>query len=314
MSRALRRAALAAVALLAAGGVLGYVRTRSPKGVCLWWASRQVPYAVNDFTVNAAVQVCGAPASTAVQSSVQASFTTWTQATLGGAASPCTDLRLVSRGTTPSTNTGLDGVNLVVFRRGLCSDGAIVPAGDPCFAAGTCADGFNCWDTSEPQHAAEDIVALTTASYDTRTGEILDADMELNAWMGSGPSPPGYYFTCVNPVAPPCILPGQANCISMDVQNTVTHEAGHFLGLDHTSVAGATMAATASIGETAKRSLEPDDVQGICAIYPAGAPATTCGTVSKGGCGCGAGGAGEWLGLAALLLLRRRWRCQVGVG
>ncbi len=74
----------------------------------------------------------------------------------------------------------------------------------------------------------------------------------------------------------------------MDLQNTVTHEAGHFLGLahpceadpgtatangvpvcsGHPEMTSVTMFPSASPGEISKRTLAPDDVEGVCAIYP----------------------------------------------
>ena len=59
---------------------------------------------------------------------------------------------------------------------------------------------------------------------------------------------------------------------SFDVQDIVTHEAGHFQGLGHDTVPpidpNATMYATATPGETKKRTLQPDDLAGIHAAYP----------------------------------------------
>ncbi|MCC6624729.1 MAG: matrixin family metalloprotease [Deltaproteobacteria bacterium] len=52
-----------------------------------------------------------------------------------------------------------------------------------------------------------------------------------------------------------------------DLASTLTHELGHVLGLDHSDVAAATMARSADPGECDKRSLDPDDVAGICASY-----------------------------------------------
>ena len=53
----------------------------------------------------------------------------------------------------------------------------------------------------------------------------------------------------------------------IDALNTLTHEAGHFLGLDHSSDHEATMYAQAPPGEIKKRSLETDDKNGICFLY-----------------------------------------------
>jgi hypothetical protein len=53
----------------------------------------------------------------------------------------------------------------------------------------------------------------------------------------------------------------------VDLENVVTHEAGHFLGLGHSTVQNSTMVANAGLGETTNRSLEVDDEMGICSIY-----------------------------------------------
>lgn len=84
------------------------------------------------------------------------------------------------------------------------------------------------------------------------TGEIVDADMLLNPTLGN-------LTICGDDCA------DEQNDI--DIQNVVTHEAGHFLGLAHTDVDGATMSPTAPVGQVEKRDLADDDVQGLCAIY-----------------------------------------------
>lgn len=56
----------------------------------------------------------------------------------------------------------------------------------------------------------------------------------------------------------------------MDLQSVVTHEAGHFLGLDHSSTYAATMYASTGSGETQQRDLHSDDIAGVCALYPTG--------------------------------------------
>jgi hypothetical protein len=52
-----------------------------------------------------------------------------------------------------------------------------------------------------------------------------------------------------------------------DLQNTATHEFGHVFGLTHVSSTYNTMAPTATMGETYKRSLASGDVLGLRAIY-----------------------------------------------
>ena len=93
----------------------------------------------------------------------------------------------------------------------------------------------------------------------------------------------------------------------MDLRNTMTHEVGHFLGLSHSHLSASTMFARATQGETRKRVLSADAVEGMCGIYPRGEAVTTCGSQAEG---CSTVGAPDtWLGIAALaLLLRRRPR------
>ena len=52
-----------------------------------------------------------------------------------------------------------------------------------------------------------------------------------------------------------------------DVQNVMTHEFGHMLGLGHSDVTGATMVQGTYYGDISKRTLEQDDINGFNAIY-----------------------------------------------
>lgn len=55
-----------------------------------------------------------------------------------------------------------------------------------------------------------------------------------------------------------------------DLQNTVTHEFGHVLGLDHSNDPHACMFSTAVRGEITKRDLNEDDIAGLQWLYSAG--------------------------------------------
>jgi MYXO-CTERM domain-containing protein len=119
----------------------------------------------------------------------------------------------------------------------------------------------------------------------------------------ANPPSHGWYFTCfpgATTQPPLCKTYGETGCAYVDLQNTITHEVGHVIGLAHSPVAGATMSATTAPREITKRDLAADDVAAVCAVYPHG----------SGGCGCGsaeAAGAGS-LVLAALALRRPRRR------
>jgi len=88
-----------------------------------------------------------------------------------------------------------------------------------------------------------------------------------------------------------------------DIRRVLLHEFGHVLGLDHPDLNGQTVQAIMNSQESDIDRLQPDDIAGIRAIYPGGAPP---GAVS--GCRLAPGGsANVWpLVLPALLLLRRR--------
>jgi hypothetical protein len=102
------------------------------------------------------------------------------------------------------------------------------------------------WPYDDPEKAT---LALTTVNFDTTTGEIKDADMEINT--------ADHDFSTGDPVDPN----------KFDLLSVVTHEAGHFLGLAHSSEATAVMYAREPPGATNMRQLTADDVDAICTVY-----------------------------------------------
>lgn len=151
--------------------------------------------------------------------------------------------------------------NVILFREVSCLDA--VEQGDPCWEDGTCGNAYQCWEHGEG------VIGLTTSTYSLRTGHVLDADIELNASL-----PGGFLFTTVS--SPPCEGIPSTSCVAMDLQNTMTHELGHVVGLDHVTTPGSTMEATAPPGETRKRILDVGSAEGFCSIYPRGLPPTQC--------------------------------------
>lgn len=142
-----------------------------------------------------------------------------------------------------------------------------------------------------PKEDADTTLALTTVTFNTETGEIYDADMEIN--------------TANNPITT-SDPPGR---VFYDLHSILTHEAGHFLGLAHTNLKQPadktqtpTMYARYEQKEVYMRDPSQDDVCAICAAYPPGRPALCdatprrglaleCGggdpeTTTKGGCRC----------------------------
>lgn len=156
-----------------------------------------------------------------------------------------------------------------------------------------------------------DAVGLTTLTYDTSDGRILDSDVEMNGLR--------FDFTT-----------GDTD-VRYDVWNTMAHEAGHMIGFDESDVRDSTMWPRTYAGETYKRDLSSDDVEAVCAIYPLAADPGACNgpyggldlvcTSGDDGCGCraaGRGGAGPPAAGGAMLLLallgiaRRATRCGTG--
>ncbi len=279
-------------------------------GPCVFWATRTPHFSINAL---GSTHLSGPDQFTAVENG----FAAW-------AMPSCTDLAPQYDGTTVRTDVAYDpdaSINLVVFRSVLCSE--VVPDGSVCLTEpGACDDTFNCLDDSY-----SDGIAITHVFSLADSGFILGAGVELNdrdtlfstvngppcdplcPWPDGGEGDGG----CVGPPVPPHSTVNPT-CVVYDVWNTCAHEAGHFLGFAHTTDPDAVMFPTAAIGDTNKRSLHADDEQGVCTVYPTGAPASLLcpgydagydagvGPAS-GGCGCGSGGGSGLAVIAPLLAL-----------
>jgi MYXO-CTERM domain-containing protein len=105
-------------------------------------------------------------------------------------------------------------------------------------------------DNTWPHNDSNNTLALTTVTFDSTSGEIYDADMEINTAQQT--------LTVHDPIP----------ADGYDLSSIVTHETGHFLGMAHSGDTAATMYAHYRQGATSMRNLTQDDVQGICSIYP----------------------------------------------
>ncbi len=107
------------------------------------------------------------------------------------------------------------------------------------------------WGVEAGPFVDPEALATTYLTYRTTTGQIMEADIVVNAV--------DYKWTVV----------GSRHCENRyDLQNILTHEAGHFFGLSHTQDrVDSTMFPSASSCETSKRDLADDDKAGIVFLY-----------------------------------------------
>ncbi len=170
------------------------------------------------------------------RAAILGAFATWT-APLCNAAPP--GIAVVDMGVVPCAtveyNKNAGNVNVVIFRD----------------RAWTHPEGAN-------------YIALTTVTFGEQTGEIYDADMEINS--------AGFQLTT------------QPSQVGFDLQAIVTHEAGHFLGLAHSPDPESTMYESYQEGMGGQRTLASDDTAAICAAYPPRTiDPTTCNPIPRHG-------------------------------
>lgn len=107
-------------------------------------------------------------------------------------------------------------------------------------------------DQDWPYAGANATLALTTITFNYETGEIFDADIEVNSFKTP--------------------LTTSTTVVDFDLESIITHEAGHFLGLSHSHIGTATMFVEYERGDLSFRDLAEDDEEGICATYPPDRP------------------------------------------
>jgi matrixin len=192
-----------------------------PSGLPLYWLNACVSY---DIQENASKQISYDTAAT----DIALAFTRWTSTTCatddhgtGRVSIDVRDFGPVACNVVQYDNLGGPNQHVIIFR-----------------------------DDKWPYHDTSNTLALTTVTYDPDTGEIYDADMEINTFQ---------YTLSTTPDVPED---------GYDFLSIVTHETGHFLGMAHATDMHATMYAHYTPGSEAMRLLTEDDINGICTIYP----------------------------------------------
>jgi hypothetical protein len=240
--------ACATVLALWSPAASAYVRTVTSTGAPMYW--NRTVITINAYLGDPPEALIGQDVLFAAQSAAAA----WSRDRVG-----CTSIELrIAASQERSAPVMLDGVSRMTFRRETwCKD--------PQTADEACYDPF--------------ALAVTSVFARKNDGEIIDADVELNAvtfvWADLARNP------------------GDTGSVQ-DLQNTLTHEFGHLIGLDHTcfisgtrpgavddsgqpvpscghasdEVKATTMFAAVIPGDLERRSLSPDDRRAVCSVYP----------------------------------------------
>jgi hypothetical protein len=277
-----------------------YVRSRveagDPTTQCLFWAVPKITW-YQSTAGNPQTKPAGSEFE-----AVRKSFQSWQTI-----FSQCGNLTFEEGGRVTNRDVGYDpkgeNRNVVLFRTKRCAD--VAPSTDACWKDAACNNKFDCWDNDGQT------IAVTLTTYDERSGIIYDSDIEMNS--------DGFFFTTADSggtCSPPLVTEG---CVSTDIQNTMTHEIGHLVGLDHTNAQGSTMNPRAPPGEISKRIIDSGSRDFVCTNYAKGSASKACippqvtdDTLGRKGsaAACATAGAEAWLpalmGWALLLAARRR--------
>lgn len=266
---------------------------------CLYWDQEALSFQ----------QVPGGGATEDMHAAVSRSIETW-----NAEFAACGNMTLSEqpRGASRRTEylSSQRNTNTILFRNRDCRD--VVPGGT-CRGIQDCANVYDCWEFSAG------FIAVTTSTYDCLSGGMRDSDIELNAAHFAFTTVDGPSCVQPTPLSACTCTPTGSSCVLTDVQNTMVHELGHSIGLDHTSFAGSTMALEARPGEISKRTIDQGSRDFVCEVYPQGNPSRSCivrpveGTLGATAQGCSALPApGGLAGLGILLWSLRRRRREAG--
>lgn len=251
-------AAIATTMVCAIPDARAFVRSATSKGFPTAWQNPSI-----DLQLLIADPPAYLDAAT-LSHAVHTAAATWSQPTVA-----CTAI-VLNVHDVPDSNlvAASDGINHIGFRRDKWQK-------IPCTVTAT--------EHCAPYDPAA--IAITTVTSRTNTGEIIDADMEINAVTNTFADVlvDGDKYAGVQKL--------------QDLQNTVTHELGHLIGLDHNcydplsgapaplddsgmpapsclnappEIMAATMYSKALERETDKRDLAADDLRAVCTVYPVG--------------------------------------------
>ncbi len=132
-----------------------------------------------------------------------------------------------------------------------------------------------------------DAVATTVITISRTTHQIIEADIAFNVRHTDF-----------------AVVAGAPETVRYDIQNAMTHELGHALGLAHNDLPNTVMFPRSVPGEISKRTLAADDVEGLKFLY--GKPVEV--TAEEAARGCSATGSAPFalVALMMVVLLRRR--------